>query len=107
MALLFAERIVDHPELFDELTAIEQEGRSYTKEVLEQHGYCCDFQQGNFFFVIPKTDPFELEKKMREKKILIKTFRKDLLKKYIRVSIGSKQVMQQFLDAFLELDGNE
>ena len=107
VALLFAERIVDHPELFDELTAIEQEGRSYTKEVLEQHGYCCDFQQGNFFFVIPKTDPFELEKKMREKKILIKTFRKDLLKKYIRVSIGSKEVMQQFLDAFLELDGNE
>ena len=44
---------------------------------------------------------------MREKKILIKTFRKDLLKKYIRVSIGSKQVMQQFLDVFLELDGTE
>ena len=45
-----------------------------------------------------------LEKKMREKGILIKTYGKPLLKKYIRISIGSKRVMEQFLEAFLELD---
>ena len=106
VALLFAERIVDHPELFDELTAIEQEGKEYTQKVLEENGYSCDFQQGNFFFVVPKTDPFEIERKMRERKILIKTFGKPLLKKYIRISIGSKKVMEQFLEVFLELDMN-
>ena len=69
-----------------------------------ENGYHCDFGQGNFFFVEPHTDPMVLEKKMREKGILIKTYGKPLLKKYIRISIGSKRVMEQFLEAFLELD---
>ena len=104
VALLFGERMLDHPELFDEMLAIEQEGRSWIQEKLLENGYHCDFGQGNFFFVEPHTDPIALEKKMREKGILIKTYGKPLLKKYIRISIGSKHVMEQFLEAFLELD---
>ena len=104
VALLFGERMLDHPELFDEMLAIEQEGRSWIQEKLLENGYHCDFGQGNFFFVEPHTDPIALEKKMREKGILIKTYGKPLLKKYIRISIGSKRVMEQFLEAFLELD---
>ena len=104
VALLFGERMLDHPELFDQMLAIEQEGRTWIREKLLENGYHCDFGQGNFFFVEPHTDPMVLEKKMREKGILIKTYGKPLLKKYIRISIGSKRVMEQFLEAFLELD---
>lgn len=104
VALLFGERMLDHPELFDQMLAIEQEGRTWIREKLLENGYHCDFGQGNFFIVEPHTDPMVLEKKMREKGILIKTYGKPLLKKYIRISIGSKRVMEQFLEAFLELD---
>ncbi len=107
VALLFGERILDHPKLFDELLAIEQEGRAYVKEELEKRGYTCDFQHGNFFFIVPHKDPFVLEKEMRERNILIKTFHKEFLKKYIRISIGSRKVMEQFLSVFLELDAKE
>jgi histidinol-phosphate aminotransferase len=41
---------------------------------------------------------------LREKKILIKTFGNEFLKKYVRISTGSKKAMGYFLDAFLEVD---
>ena len=78
VALLFGERMLDHPELFDQMLAIEQEGRTWIREKLLENGYHCDFGQGNFFFVEPHTDPMVLEKKMREKGILIKTYGKPL-----------------------------
>ena len=38
IALLFGERILDHPELIDELIRIENEGKKYTFDSLKEHG---------------------------------------------------------------------
>ena len=48
--------------------------------------------------------PQEVADALREKKILIKTFGNEFLKKYVRISTGSKKAMRYFLDAFLEVD---
>lgn len=105
IALLFAERIIDCPEIIDELIRIEKEGKKYTLEVLREHGYWCKDCKGNFIFIKPRHDVNEVSERLRkEKKVLVHPYNNNLLKDYIRVSTGSKPAMQIFLDAFLEID---
>ena len=105
IALLFGERILEHPEMIEELIQGEKEGKQYTLEVLREHGYWCRDCMGNFIFVKPNPDARALAKRLKEeKKILVHSYGNELLKDFIRVSIGSKEAMQIFLDGFLELD---
>lgn len=105
VALLFAERLLDNPEIIDELIRVEKEGKAYTLQSLEAHGYWCKDCMGNFIFVEPKHDAREVTKRLEEeKKVLVHAYGNDLLKKYIRVSVGSKAAMKLFLDAFYEID---
>ncbi len=74
-------------------------------ERLQQAGYEVRDCRGNFIFVKPNTFPKDLEKQLKEKdKILIKTYGNELLKDYIRVSTGSKEAMEFFVDKFLLAD---
>ncbi len=105
IALLFGEKLLDNPELIDELIDIENEGKQYTLDVLRKNDYKCKDCMGNFIFVEPHNDAKGLSDKLcKEKKILVHSYGNELLKRYIRVSIGSKEAMKIFLDAFLELD---
>ena len=107
IALLFAERILDHPDMIDQLIKTEKEGKAYILEKLRENGYSARDCRGNFIFVEPKHSAAIVEKELREqKKVLVKSFGNDLLKKYLRVSVGSKNSMDFFLKAFLEVDGN-
>ena len=105
IALLFAERILDHPELVEELIRIEKEGKAYTLEELRKKGYECRDCRGNFIFVKPRHDAKEITERLeKEKQVLVHAYGNELLKEYIRVSVGSKKAMQIFLDAFFEVD---
>ena len=105
VALLFGERLVEHPEIIDELVGIEKEGRRYLIGELEKHGYTYHDQDGNFLFIEPKTDSAEVARKLKEEhKVLIKRYGNPLLCKYIRISTGSKAAMSKFMRAFLEAD---
>ena len=105
VALLFGERLVDHPEIIDELVQIEKEGRRYLIGELEKYGYTYHDQDGNFLFIEPKTDSAELAKRLKEEyKVLIKHYGNPLLSKYIRISTGSKTAMSRFMEAFLAAD---
>ncbi len=104
VALLFGERILDHPELFDRLAAIEMEGRNYTRQRLEEEGYEYFSQNGNFFFIRPRRPVAEVKEELHRRKILVKTYSYEVLKKYIRISTGSRKIMELFMDAFLEVD---
>lgn len=105
VALLFGERILDHPEIIDKLIAIEKEGKAYTLRELKRRGYECRDCRGNFIFIKTKKDAHQLTKELKEKKkILVHDYHNDLLEKYLRVSIGSEQAMRLFLKAFFELD---
>lgn len=105
IALLFAERIIDQPELIEKLIQIEKEGKQYTLDTLSAHGYWCKDCMGNFIFVKPRHDAKEVAKRLEgEKKILVHAYGNSLLNEYLRVSVGSKTAMEIFLDAFFEVD---
>ena len=107
IALLFAERILDHPEMVEELIRIENEGKAYTLEELQKKGYECRDCRGNFIFVKPHHDAKEITKRLEEEKqVLVHAYGNELLKDDIRVSVGSKEAMQIFLDAFFEVDAD-
>ncbi len=105
IALLFAERILDDTELINKLIAIEKEGKDYVLKQLREYGYWCKDCMGNFIFVKPNHNAKEVAKCLEvEKKVLVHPYSSGILKDYIRVSVGSKNAMQIFLEAFLEID---
>lgn len=105
IALLFAERIIEHPEIVEELIRTEKEGKAYTLSSLREHGYECRECKGNFLFVKPRHNAKEIATRLEvEKKVLVHPYGNELLKDYIRVSVGSVEAMKIFLDAFYEVD---
>jgi histidinol-phosphate aminotransferase len=105
IALLFAERIIEHPEMVEELIRTEKEGKEYTLNSLREHGYECRGCKGNFLFVKPRNNAKEIAMRLEtEKKVLVHPYGNEILKDYIRVSVGSIDAMKIFLDAFYELD---
>lgn len=108
IALLFAERIVEQPQLIQKLIDIENDGKEYTLDSLKKHGYECRDCRGNFIFVKPHHDAKQIASKLeKEKKVLVHSYGNELLKDYIRVSVGSRNAMSIFLDAFYEVDDKE
>lgn len=105
IALLFAERLMDHPEVIDDLIKTADKGKQYAISRLSREGYEVRDCRGNFILVKPKKAPKEVEKILREKdRILIKTYGNELLKDYIRISTGSEEAMEFFVDKFLSED---
>lgn len=105
IALLFGERILEHPEIMKELIAIEAEGKAFILNDLSLHGYEYRRCEGNFVLLKPKHDAHDIERKLREKsKILVHAYSGGLLRSYIRVSIGSVKAMERFLKCFYEAD---
>lgn len=104
IALKFGEHFMQHTELIEELKKAEAEGKAYALETLENAGYQTYVSCGNFIFIEPKKPVSEVRDALRERKILIKTYGNEFLKKYIRVSTGSKKAMKNFLDAFFEVE---
>ena len=105
IALLFAERILERPDLIEDLIRTEKEGKAWILKELEKAGYECRDCRGNFIFVKPHHDAKEITERLeKEKQVLVHAYGNELLKEYIRVSVGSKEAMQIFLDAFFEVD---
>ena len=105
IALLFGERLLDHPEIEKRLIRIENEGKAYTLDNLKKHGYNCRDCRGNFIFVEPHTSTKEMEQRLRDKKkLLVKSFGNPILSKFLRISVGSVAAMKMFLEAFYEMD---
>lgn len=106
-ALLFAEKLLDKPEIIDNLINIAKKGKEYILDELKKHNYWCKDCRGNFIFVKPNHDAkYIAERLEKEKKILTHPYSNELLKDYIRVSTGSVDAMKVFLEAFLEVDGS-
>ncbi len=105
IALLFAERLIERPEIVQDLIRIEREGKAHILKRLEEEGYEARRCDGNFIFVKPKRDAKELAKDLEEKyDVLVHAYGNPLLKDFIRVTTGSKESMDIFLEAFLAAD---
>ena len=105
-AMLFAEKIIETPGVLQSLIDKFNEGRKYLIEELDANGYAHKGEAGNFIFIKTKTDAEKIVTRMKsEKKILIKSYPNvGEFGTCLRVSIGEKKCMQQFVDALLELD---
>ena len=105
-AMRFAEEILTHPQILSNLIDKFNEGRDFLVSTLDANGYAHQGEAGNFIFIKPKTSATNIVERMkREKNILIKSY--EGVGKFgtcLRVSIGEKQFMEQFMDALLELD---
>ena len=104
VALLFAERLIEHPEVIEELIKTQQEGKDWCLAKLRGHGYWCRDCMGNFIFVKPKHNAHEVAAKLEDRNILVHPYGNQLLKDFLRVSTGSRRVMERFVVVFLEVD---
>ena len=105
VALLFAERLIERPEIVERLIAIQQAGKDWLMGELRARKYWCRDCTGNFIFVKPNHDAHAVAEKLeKEYNILVHPYGNQMLKEFIRVSTGSKAAMQGFLTAFVEVD---
>lgn len=105
LALLFAERLLEHPEIEKRLMQSEKEGKQYLLMELSRQGYEHREGKGNFIFVKPRKKPCALAEELKQKhRVLVKTFSQELLSSYIRVTTGSVGSMQKFLKLFFQAD---
>lgn len=104
IALLFAERLIDRPDIIDGLIKTQQDGKDWLLAELGKQGYWCKDCMGNFIFIKPKHDAREVSDRLEKMNVLVHPYGNPLLKGLIRVSTGSKAAMSKFLEAFKEAD---
>lgn len=105
-AMLFAEEILTTPGMLNSLIEKFNGGRKYLIDTLDANGYRHKGEAGNFLFIEPKTNAQGIVDRMKaEKKILIKTYANvGEFGNCLRVSIGERVYMEQFMNALLEID---
>lgn len=105
-AMKFAEEAITTPGLLEGLISGFVDGRKYLIDSLNAAGYPHKGEAGNFIFIKPKTDAQTVVEKMKqEKQILIKSYPNvGKFGNCLRVSIGEKTYMEQFMNALIELD---
>ena len=105
VALKFAERLVEQPELVEYLIESEKKGKKYLMDELSKKGYKTMDGLGNYIFIKTCRIPSEVAEDLKNKeKILVKTFGSPFLKEYIRVSVGSEAAMKFFTEKFMKTD---
>lgn len=78
--------------------------RENTTAKLEELGFKVIPSKANFIFVThPQYSAFELFSKLREKSVIVRYFNKDRIDNYLRISIGSQEEMDIFIDRIKEI----
>ncbi len=105
-AMLFAEKILTTPGLIDNLIKDFNDGREFLINWLDDNGYPHKGEAGNYIFIKPKTDVQRIVDRMKvEKRILIKSYSNvGEFGDCLRVSIGEKKYMEQFIEALQAID---
>ena len=79
--------------------------RNWIKDQLEKYNVKHHIDGGNYFLLWPKSNPTQVEKKLKSSGILIRNMdKKKNLKGSIRVSIGTVDQMKRFWSAFKIVD---
>lgn len=102
VALLFGERLLEHPEILENLISEEKEGKAYLLNWLEENDYKYIPCKGNFVLIKTKTDPHKLTKYLEEeKKILVHDYGNNMLSDYIRISTADVESMKKVCEALM------
>ena len=83
----------------------ENEGKKFLMSELARKGYWFMDCHGNYVLVKPKHDAHEVARKLaEEKKTLVHSYGNEMMKDMIRVTVGSKKVMEFFVNQFFDVD---
>lgn len=100
--VLGVESIADD-EYFKETVAKVVDTREWFKVEIEKLGFTCPTSSANFLFITHESIPAkEIFDKAREAKIIVRYFNKPRIDNYLRVTIGTREEMEKFLE-FLTL----
>ena len=89
---------------FDDKCAEIRETRAYTARELQKLGFEVLDSKTNFLFAAsPYIDGGELYKKLKEKGVLVRHFNGERIKRFNRITIGTKEQMDTFLRSVKEI----
>ncbi len=105
IALLFAEKLIERPEVIQQLITSADEGKEYFYQELDANGYEYIKCMGNFVLIKTKCFSKDVVSDLKNREnILVHGYGNNLLSEYIRVSTGSREAMKIFMEAFLRVD---
>lgn len=106
VGLLFAERILENPEMIRDLIEQEKDGKAFFMGELRKRKYWFMDCHGNYVLVKPKHDAHVIAQRLaEEKKTLVHPYGNSLMKEMLRITIGSRRAMEFFVKVFFEVDG--
>ncbi len=95
---------IDSQEYYDENCKRIMETREYTKNELEKLGFFVLPSKANFIFASSENiDGGELYLKLKEKGVLVRHFTTERIKNFNRITIGTPEEMQMFIDKVKEI----
>ena len=104
ISLIAAEEALKDKEYFDFCRNEIIKNREYTKEKLAKLGFEVTDSYANFVFVKhPSLDGEETYLKLKEAGILVRHFKTERIKDYVRVTIGKREDMDAFLSALTKI----
>lgn len=107
VGLLFAQELLQDPDLLQRQRQLEKEGHAWLEEALRQDGYRVFSRAGNWLLFYPRRGSAEIVRRLKEKKIFIRDYQNGVLKGWLRVSTGGLETMQKFYAAFCEAEREE
>ena len=101
IGLKFAEEIIGDKELIPALIEIEKDGRQYVVEQLKERNIPYYAQNGNYVFIYCGDNAKKVVELLEKNKVLVKFYENNpMLNKYIRISTGSRKIMEEFMAKF-------
>ena len=90
---------IEDEDYFRKTTGQIVETREWTKERLTELGFSFGDSKTNFIFAKHATvDAEEIFAKLSEKNIFVRHFNSERIKNYLRISIGTREEMEKFID---------
>lgn len=104
VGILFAEEILKHPEIIEQMRMEEAGGRQWITGKLEASGYAPLSLHGNFVLFKPRRPSGQVVDALKERGVWTRDYGAGPLAGYLRVSTGAKAYMQRFWDALKDVD---
>ncbi len=99
VGILFAEELLKREDILQGLHRSVEEGREYLVKKLESAGYEYYAAGGNYVLV-RCGNPAKTAAGLKENGILVKSYKSGILEGWIRVTLGSRNVMGKFWEGF-------
>ncbi|WP_077302765.1 histidinol-phosphate transaminase [Virgibacillus pantothenticus] len=98
LAIVGAKAAIEDTAYFKQTTRHILQTREWTREQLEERGFSVLPSATNFLFVHhPVYEAEKLYQQLKEKKVLIRYFRNQGITDYMRITIGTDEMMRKFL----------